>query len=459
MKTIKTDIIPIRQQFAKVKAPHELNLEAICAFTAIGFFLDQDTYWKDEVVLGPASIHTIDDDGFLIKSEPWFTWHYTPSNKPFNTCLDEFTSLFEGLIDKQTGNKQVILPLSGGLDSRTQAVALKHLGKEVKAYSYSYKGGYPEAKLSKKIAQACNFEFEAFEIPKGYLWDDIEDLAKINSCYSDFTHPRQMAIIDKFDAMGDVFSLGHWGDVLFDSMCEEDLTADQELELVLKKIVKKGGLELATALWEHWKLPGDFESYLRGRLQNLLHGIDIKNSSAKIRAFKSMYWAPRWTSINLAVFEEKKPIGLPYYDNAMCAFICTVPESFLTDRQLQIGYIKKRNPEVAKITWQEHKPFNLYNYQLNKMPYNLPYRVLNKFTREFNEVLGKKYIQRNWELQFLGETNNKNLKKFLFSEEFNHNIEKNVVTKFYDLFYKNNRIYYSHAISILLTLSLYFQRK
>jgi hypothetical protein len=290
------------------------------------------------------------------------------------------------------------------------------------------------------------------------LWNKLEALSEINNCYSDFTHPRQMAIIDEFDAMGDVFSLGHWGDVLFDSMCEDNLSEDQELELVLKKITKKGGMELATTLWNNWKLEGDFETYLRDRLKTLLSTIDIENSSAKIRAFKSTYWAPRWTSINLSVFEEKKPITLPYYDNAMCEFICTIPESFLADRQIQIAYIKNRNPEVAKITWQENKPFNLYNYHLNKSPFNLPYRIMNKLRRELNAVLGEKYIQRNWELQFLGDSNDKHLKLFLFSESFNQIIKKNVVSKFYDLFYNKDMVYYSHAVSMLLTLGLFFRK-
>ncbi|GGZ81014.1 asparagine synthase-related protein [Algibacter mikhailovii] len=455
MKIIKTDIIPIKQQFAKVKAPHELNLEAICVFTAIGFFLDQDTYWKDEVVLKPASIHTIDDDGFLIKSEPWFTWHYTPAEVTFDTSLNTFASLFEDIIDRQTRNKQVILPLSGGLDSRTQAVALKQLGKSVSAYSYSYKGGYPEAKLSKEIAKACSFEFQEFEIPKGYLWDKIEDLAKINGCYSDFTHPRQMAIFEDFDAMGEVFSLGHWGDVLFDTMCDANLSKEEELELVLKKIIKKGGVELAILLWENWKLEGDFESYLRHRIKSLLSTIDIRNSSAKIRAFKSMYWAPRWTSVNLAVFEEKKPITLPYYDNALCEFICSVPETFLVNRQIQIAYIKKRNRELAKITWQENKPFNLFTYHLNKTPFNLPYRILNKLNRGFREVFGEKYIQRNWELQFLGNKNKKLLNTYLYDNVYLSFIPEHIVRSVQDKFQNINSVYYAHAISTLLTLSLF----
>ena len=37
-KIITTHIIPIETQFNKIDAPHELHLEAICVFTAIGFF-------------------------------------------------------------------------------------------------------------------------------------------------------------------------------------------------------------------------------------------------------------------------------------------------------------------------------------------------------------------------------------------------------------------------------------
>ena len=51
------------------------------------------------------------------------------------------------------------------------------------------------------------------------------------------------------------------------------------------------------------------------KTQALLDRIAIQNTSAKVRAFKSMYWAPRWTSINLSVFEAAHPITLPYYDD------------------------------------------------------------------------------------------------------------------------------------------------
>src|SRR5690606_4545725 len=178
---------------------------------------------------------------------------------------------------------------------------------------------------------------------------------------------------------------------------------------------------------------------------------------AQIRAFKSLYWAPRWTSVNLYVFEAVRPISLPYYDNRMCEFICSVPEKYLGGRQIQIAYIKKRIPELAKLTWQAQRPFNLYNYQSNKFPWNLPYRVINKTQRMMTL---KPYIQRNWELQFLGEGNQKQLEYQLFENiKMNAIIPKKLTEEFYQKFKSIDSVDYSHAVSMLLVFSLFSKSK
>ncbi len=459
MTTITNPIIPKKQFPAKLKAPHELHHKAICIFAATGFFLDQDTYFKDEVILRAATKNTIDDNGYLVASEPWFNWHYTPQNISFDEALDKFSSLFETIVNEQAGNKTVILPLSGGLDSRTQAVALKSLNKSVVSYSYKFKDGFDEVSIAKKIAKECGFEFHGFEIENGYLWDVIDELSKTLEGYSEFTHPRQMAITDFFKEIEGVFSLGHWGDVLFDKGGLETYKQDELTSVIIKKIIKKGGLELANQLWENWNLEGSFLNYLKSRITALLQEIEIDNPSAKLRAFKSLYWAPRWTTANLSVFEKNHPIALPYYDDRMCEFICTVPEEFLANRKLQIAYIKKHNTALAKLTWQDHRPFNLNTFKYNRSPFNLPYRIYNKLNRVLNSMLNRPLIQRNWELQFLGEANDAQLRDYIFSEDFNQLIPKTVVTSFYEKFKTVDQVNYSHPLSMILTFSLWSKNR
>lgn len=457
MKIVKKiPIIPYSSTFIGEKKT--IHHEAICIFVATGFFLDQDTYYKEQKALKPGFDYTIEDHKIVSESN-YFKWHYSPVERPLAQIVIEFAALFETIIKEQVGNKKVILPLSGGLDSRTQAAALHYLGNQVHSYSYTFQDGHDETSYGKKIAKACGFPFEDWKVPYGYLWHKIERLAAINNCYSEFTHPRQMAFIEKYESLGAIFSLGHWGDVLFDSSnVSDNLSVEEQVKIISKKIIKKGGLELATSLWESWDLDGNFESYLFKRIKTLLTAIAIpENANAQIRGFKSLYWATRWTNTNLSVFESVKPISVPYFDNRMCAFICSVPEKYLAGRQIQIEYLKMRMPALAKITWQDQRPFNLYNYHRNKSPYNLPYRILHKLLRTFST---KKYIQRNWELQFLGDSNDKKLKEWLFeNQDFQEFVPKELVTSFYNYFKNKDAVFYSHSVSMLLTLSLFSKTK
>lgn len=454
MNQIRTQILPSKQSFAKIRAPHELNLKAIAIYIATGFFLDSDTFFKDEVCLLPGHDHTLDSEGYLIESKPWFEWYYQPRQLSFNDALDEYQALLKKIIEEQTGDSKVILPLSGGLDSRSQALIYKSLGNEVQSYSYSFKGGFPEHQISEKIAKVCGFKFQEFEIPNGYLWDCIEDLAKINSCYSEFTHPRQMAVLEELKQMQGQFSLGHWGDVLFDRGVPEGTEASEIIPLLFKKMVKKDGLDLAKKLWKYWNIEGDFETYLTQRLDELLSEIKIDNVSAKVRAFKTSQWAHRWTSTNLSIFENAHPVNLPYYDNRMCEFICTIPEEYLADRKLQLAHLMTDN-DLASITWHDQKPFNLKNYKYNKVPYNLPYRIIDKLKRELKGAFGNPHIQRNFELQFLGETNDKKLQQYLFDTTYFDFIPESIISSYYDKFKNEDYVRYSHSVSMLLTLSLW----
>ncbi|MDN3492417.1 asparagine synthase-related protein [Winogradskyella bathintestinalis] len=456
--TITTSIIPNKLQFAKkAEVEHALNYEAICIFIATGFFMDDDTYWKDLVCLAPGHKHELDENGYLIKSEPTYQWHYTPRDITFEEALNEYVALLTEITKEQVGNSKVILPLSGGLDSRSQALIFKNLPNSVQSFSYAFEGGYPEHQIAKQIAANCGFNFEAFTIPKGYLWDVVEEMSQLIGGYSEFTHPRQMAVLPELKQMEGVFSLGHWGDVLFDRGVPEGTQASEIIPLLLKKMVKPKGMELAEKLWDYWNLSGDFKTYLLNRVEVGLEKIKIEDISAKVRAFKSSQWAHRWTTTNLCIFEAAHPINMPYYDNRMCEFICSIPEAYLADRRLQIAHLKQ-DRTLANITWQEQKPFNLNTYQYNKTPYNLPYRISNKVKRVIKSQLGNPYIQRNWELQFLGEDNAKRLENHLFNINFNRWIPKAFINETYEDFKHKDAIGGSHAISMLLTLSSWHQQ-
>lgn len=74
--------------------------------------------------------------------------------------------------------------------------------------------------------------------------------------------------------------------------------------------------------------------------------------------------------------------------------------------------------------------------------------------RTLNAKLGKQYIQRNWELQFVGIENEEKLEHWLFDSDLKNLIPKTIIKDFYTKFKEDNTVYYSHSVSLLLTLAL-----
>lgn len=448
---VKNNIIPAKSiLFSLPEKEHQLNYEAIATFIALGFFLDKDTYWKDEGIVGSGTNYALNERNELIYEKPYFNWHYTPRQITFNDAVEEFTHLFDSSI-LYYKKSNIILPLSGGIDSRCIAASIADF-KNVNAYSYHFSNGINESFYGKQIANTLGFQFNEYIIPEGYLWSDIERLANINQCYAEFTHARQMYIFDKLPQLGNLILGGHGGDLFFDGMgVDDDLSFDQQVNYLFNKLLKKGGLELADSLWKYWGLSGNFKDYLMSRIATLLLTINIDNANSRLRAFKSKYYVTRWTMVNMQIFQIQRPVFLPFFTDEMCQFICTIPEGLLKNRQIQIQYIKNKSKDLAKIQWQANRPFNLYKYHWNKNPYNIPYRLFNKLKRI---VTNKSFIQRNWELQFLGKENDEHLKEQLFNEpKFSELIPKEIVEIFYQKFKNEDTLKYSHAVSMLLTLS------
>ena len=460
-------IIPIKQNYYKImdrtlipwenKSTYNLDLESILSFISIGFMLDDDTYFTEIKTLKPATEYKINDKNQITTEERKWSWHYEPIERSFENILDEFSSLFNRLIIDSTKEKNVLLPISGGLDSRSLFIPVSKQSNLILC-SYEFDGGLNETYYGRELSERFKIPFYSQKIPRGYLWEKLDQIAELNGCFTDFTHPRQGAVINNWKGLGEVILLGHWGDVLFDKQADsKNISYNEQVIQLKKKIIKPGGIELANDLWRYWGLEGSFESYITDRLDKLYCDIDIDHPSARMRAFKSLYWAPRWTSINLSIFNKAGEIVLPYYSDEMCKFICTVPERYLVGRKIQIEYIKKNCPEAARLPWQKYYPLNLYQYHRFNQPQYYFVRAIKKTNRIFQKFLSKSpdLITRNWELQFLGDQNFTQLKKNLLEKnKFNQLIPQNIIEDYLEKF-QGNPVKYAHSLSMLLTLAVF----
>ncbi|MCH8556134.1 MAG: asparagine synthetase B family protein, partial [Schleiferiaceae bacterium] len=116
----------------------ELDLQAIAFFAASGFFPENDTYWKG------AKWQELN-----FEAQPW---RYAPRDISLADAVDEFATLFHTIVEEQTRGQKTILALSGGLDSRTLAVAMQNIGRQPYTYSYRFEGSFEETYYGREMA-------------------------------------------------------------------------------------------------------------------------------------------------------------------------------------------------------------------------------------------------------------------------------------------------------------------
>ena len=80
-----------------------------------------------------------------------------------------------------------------------------------------------------------------------------------------------------------------------------------------------------------------------------------------------------------ACFKRRPYPRLPFYDTRISDFFGTVPSTFVSRRRLQIDYLKRYAPDLARIKWQVYDT-NLFRYQFFNS-WLLPKRAVKKAWR------------------------------------------------------------------------------
>ena len=103
---MKTPIIPVKNIFYGNKSSSELDYRSIAFFAAVGFFLDDSTYFKGLKVLKPASEYDLDSSGNYIFRSNYFSWYYSPRNINFSQAVEEYAQILQDLISENLSGKK-----------------------------------------------------------------------------------------------------------------------------------------------------------------------------------------------------------------------------------------------------------------------------------------------------------------------------------------------------------------
>lgn len=380
----------------------ELDWEGLASFFGFGFFGGERTHWKGVSILRPATHYRFDAGGRLAAETRYWHWSHQPDpSRSYDETVDAFAQLFQTVMGELTASGRIAMPISGGLDSRS-TVATVALDSPVRqrlwSYSYGYTDDSIETRIAGSVAAARDLAFSRFTITP-YLFDRLPHILAAVEGFQDVTQARQAAVVGDIAAHADYLIAAHWGDVFLDDMGVDPahVAAGGLVEVAVKKFHKQGSDWLLEQLCRpHLPVaPRVFLGDMMGA--ELERAGTVADLDFCIKILKTEQWSSRWTTSSLRMFQAAAFPRLPFYDTRMVDFFCTVPTEFVRGRRLQIDYLKRYAPDLARVPWQ------MTGRDLYQDRENSAVDVALRAARKAWRVLRRRQaIERNWEVQFSG---------------------------------------------------------
>ena len=446
---------------AQASGNSRLNLQAISEFLSFGFFIGNSTHWQDVTIL-PAATHMILDENGRIVSQTLY-WHcdyQTSASLTYDEAIKQFHDIFREVLTSQVNGKRIALPLSGGLDSRSTLAELGETGfggaKQMFPFSYGFSEDSAETNIATQLGNQRGLKVKTWTV-QPYLFDEIDRINASVEGFQDITQCRQAYVVDELAQQADYVVAAHWGDVWLDDMgfLGQKMFPDEELSEIMINNYLKRGSEILLTLFNP-NLVTEWKELMKKNVQESLAGLQhISDLDFKVKAWKTSQWSFRWTLSSLRMYQSGLFPLLPFYDNRLVDFFMKVPGEFVARRRLQIEYLKRYAPDLARVKWQPYDA-NLYHYK-GFNTWLLPHRAVQKLRRRFSD---QPVIQRNWEIQFFNPKGRNRLAKYLLERGLKlHNLfSARDLEKLLADFYRDPTASSGYAVSMLLTLSAWLEQ-
>lgn len=319
-----------------------IDKEGIINFLGAGYCFGERTLFKDIKLIPQGCLFEYENRKLTLKKY----WDY--SVNPISGSLDEFTDKFfvhltDAFVRCLNGEKNIFIPLSGGLDSRTMAGIAKTNNLRI----YGCTVGYEEsrdAQYGRSIGRKICTHHSVFHVGSDY----IKKFAPRGIRLTDGLVLNQTFYILKlldYEVDSNILVSGFLGDILTGNNLVE-------FKLPVKQIIKQMFLqafdedELPKILSASLKqLVGINSSFLVQSLNNA----DAENFSHKSMITALKVRQRRYTSYYLHELGRKWNVVSPFTVNDFVDFILTLPLELRMNQKLYLNAIKNKLPLLANI--------------------------------------------------------------------------------------------------------------
>ncbi len=253
---ISDDIIYIDDNAINLSSDDELSWYNVDIFLASGYTIGNKTIFQNIFQVEAASLVSISKiDGKTILTSYYSVVKFSYSNFEKKELFSKLNKIYKNIVQKlldYSQGRMIVIPLSGGYDSRLIAMTLKQLGAEnVICYAYGTKHPYDinhlEIKTSRNVANSLGYKWIYVEYSYSKWNKLIQDQASndyikyVSRGSSLVSYQDWLAIseLKKKNLLPDdcVFVPGHTGDFITGSAIPADIEFDKvynKLEILRK---------------------------------------------------------------------------------------------------------------------------------------------------------------------------------------------------------------------------------
>ncbi len=393
------------RQIIQASPNPKIDWTGLASFLRYGMFLGDRTHLDGIHLLRGGHTYSFQGGRPTQVSRSW-SWDREIPEEPldFDRSVDKFAALFHSSVASCL-QYQSVLPLSGGLDSRCLLAALGHADPsfELRSFSYGYASDSIENKIAVSVAAKAGLKHDSLVIGQ-YMPSKIDRAQELLEGFQDLFQARQLGI-EEYLSQFDWVLGGHWGDVWLDA--PHDCPTDDHIGWILEHWSTPGAKDLVSlfdpALGDLW---GNAENLLADQWSRTVP--DEKHFTRRYKIFKTEQWSARWTLASIRAYQGATQVKLPFYDIDLALWALDQPDDYLRGRRLQIEYLKRYAPGLARVEWQEAGT-DLFSLD-KKWTHVYPKRAWRKARRA---LTGRPAIQRNWEVQLAGKQGDEMIQRWL----------------------------------------------
>ena len=353
---ISDDAYWVREQVGD----NQIDKLASIEFLLTGYVTGSDTLFPNVKQLQAGEslfVKKIQDEDFKFNTIRYYRYIYDNLFKESQETLLRYfdqilIDVFQRLI-QSTHGYDLVVPLSGGLDSRLVVMMLKRLGcKNIRCFSYGYLGNW-ESKISKQVANKLGYKwfFVPYSRKSWYYWfhsKELREYYRYANNLSSLAHLQDWSAVwelkkRKLISENSIFVPGHTGDFI----------SGRHIPLNFFHLKEINKNTLVQAIWKKhyslWKW-----SSFRNRLEPILYnrvlsriGYDLpyRTPEEVASAYECWEWQERQSKFICNSVRVYEFFGykwrIPLWDLKIMNFWKRVPLCYKKDQNLYRRFVNK----------------------------------------------------------------------------------------------------------------------